>query len=141
MEKTVKYMVHVRPSLTVFLIHHLNEQGLTSCIGLLVHTWNIGVMSARTSAAAGPGHGELQPLPGHHGNEENWRASEICLEIFYRTQHDNCACQSYYSIQVQGFIQRDLPSLRSTFLKCTCKLYRENYWNMSDFSLLYYQSL
>ena len=36
--------------------------------------------SARMSEAAGPGNGELQPLPSRHGNEENWIAFEKYLK-------------------------------------------------------------
>ena len=32
------------------------------------------------SEAAEPGHGELRPLPGHHGSEESWKASERYLK-------------------------------------------------------------
>ena len=37
--------------------------------------------SAQTSEAAGPGRGELRPLPGRRGNEESWKASERYLKI------------------------------------------------------------
>ena len=45
-----------------------------------MHRGNTGERSVRTSEAAGPGHGELRPLPGRHGSEESWRDSEIYLK-------------------------------------------------------------
>ena len=45
-----------------------------------MHRGSTGERSARTSEAAGPGHGELRPLPDHHGSEESWKASERYLK-------------------------------------------------------------
>ena len=45
-----------------------------------MHRGSTGERSVQTSEAAGPGHGELQPLPGHHGIKESWKASERYLK-------------------------------------------------------------
>ena len=83
---------------------------------------------AQTSEAAGPGHGELQPLPGRHGNEESWKASERYLQIFIEhnmtpecVREYNAVCKPrdmFRGWGAQGFPtpEVDFPSLES--LKC-----------------------
>ena len=71
--------------------------------------------SAQTSEAAGPGHGELRPLPGRHGNEENWKAFEIYLKIFIdhnMTPDRVHECDASPEICLEVGEHRDFPPLR-----------------------------